>query len=236
MENVRQNILNCFKDLKFDEPTHAYTVANKRLQYSVSGLVDKFKIPFDKKKTAYFYALKHGLKQDDVLKMWETTGANACSKGTKVHLFGECYTFNRNLQPSSPEEVAIVKFFTDIPEHIIPCLTEVQMYHKDYMFAGTMDTLLFNTKTNKFIITDFKTNKDLFKNFAGQTLTGPFSGLLDNPYNKYQIQLSLYQILFEQTGLEVSHRKIIHLKENEYALYDAENYTDILKDQLKLIA
>ena len=34
-----------------------------------------------------------------------------------------------------------------------------------------------------------------------------FSNLLENSFNKYQIQLSYYQILLEQTGIEVSSRK-----------------------------
>ena len=59
------------------------------------------------------------------------------------------------------------------------------------MFGGTADIILYNTKTNKYIIADYKTNEDLFKNFKGKKLNGVFSKHLENGYNKYQIQFSL---------------------------------------------
>ena len=57
------------------------------------------------------------------------------------------------------------------------------MYHKKYKFAGTCDTLLYNTHTGKYILTDYKTNEDLFKNFAGERLLHCFSDLLKNKQN-----------------------------------------------------
>ena len=126
-------------------------------------------------------------------------------------------------------EEAIVNFWNDLPSTVIPVVMELQMYHKEYMFAGTADILLYNTVTNTFIIGDYKTNKDLFKNYKGKTLLSPFKNLLDNPYNKYQLQLSFYQLLLEQTGFKVSSRKLIWLKpDGTYLLYNTDDYTDIL--------
>ena len=65
-------------------------------------------------------------------------------------------------------------------------------------------------------------------------MLGPFKDLLDMPLNHYQLQLSFYQILFEQLGLRVESRKIIWVKPTgDYEMYDTQDYTSILKDYLK---
>ena len=105
------------------------------------------------------------------------------------------------------------------------------MYHKELMYAGTLDILCYNKNTGEYIILDYKTNKDLFKNFKEKKLLKPFDNLLDNPFNKYQLQLSFYQILIEQIDfIKISSRKIIWIKPNgNYQLYDTEDYTEQLK-------
>ena len=109
------------------------------------------------------------------------------------------------------------------------------MFHKEFMFAGTADILLYNTVTGMFIIGDYKTNKDLFKNFNGQKMLGPFNNMLDCAFSKYQLQLSYYQILFEQTGLKVSSRKLIWLlPDGTYKMYNMDDHTKVLKEQLKI--
>ena len=132
------------------------------------------------------------------------------------------------------QERAVIKFWNDLPEHVVPLILELQMYHKQYMYAGTADVPLYNKKTKTVIIADYKTNKDLFKNFRGKKLLHPFTDLLDNPFNKYQIQLSYYQLLFEQVGLNVSSRKIIWLKKDgEYEVFDTVDYTEKLIMEFK---
>lgn len=233
MDKIRQKILEAFKDLVFQEEAHAYYVNGIKLSKSVSNLIDNYKNPFDTQAISKAYAKKHNLSQDEVIKKWDSKKVLACKKGHDIHFFGECYTFNRNLVPSNGYERAIVRFFDDIPPHIVPCLVELKMYHKVKMFAGTMDTLFYNTNTGKFIVTDFKTNEDLFKNFKEQKLKGIFCDLLDMPFNKYQIQLSFYQILLEQVGVEVEDRKIVYLRDGSYELFDCGDYTDVLRKEIE---
>lgn len=240
---MEHQILSYFKDLTFNEEYHIYFVKGKRIKLSVSGLIKNFVKKVDFKDIAKRKDLVGGLlkgivqKESLVLdhkKSWNTKAELACAKGTKVHLFGEVYPFNRNLKPSNKYEEAIVKFWGDVPEHIIPVIMELQMYHKEYMFAGTADILLYDTKNETYIIGDYKTNEDLFKNFMGKKLIGVFDDLLDSPFNKYQIQLSFYQILFEQMNLKVSGRKLVWLlPSGEYEMYDTKDYTKKLKEYLK---
>ena len=223
MDVLKNKINDFFKELKFEEKQHRYTVKGMFLP-SVSGLIKNFVEPFNEKEVSYHSAIKQGRTQEEVLKEWDEIRQESCDRGHRVHLFGEHYVWNRELIPSCPQEKAIVKFWNDVPEHIIPFQMELQMFHKDFLFAGTCDILLFNTQTGEFILADYKTNKDLFKNYKQKKLKYPFGNMLDMPYNKYQIQLSFYQILFEQIGLKISSRKIVWLGlDGNYKMYDTED-------------
>lgn len=230
MENIKKNIIDFYSGLSFDEETHKYFVKGVPIKESVSAKLKQFCIPFNRDFLSKRVAMSRGITQEEVLAEWQKAADDAIKRGNEAHLFGELYPYNRDLRPQSNFEVAIMKFWNDLPEHIVPVISELQMYHKEQLYAGTADIILFNTQTEKFIIGDYKTNKDLFKNFKNQKLTGRFSNFLDNPFNKYQLQLSYYQILLEQTGVEVSGRKLIWLlPDGNYNLYDCQDLTQYLR-------
>ena len=235
MEELKTKIKNYFIDLNFDDKNHSYNIKNNiKIKLSVTNLIKNFIEPFDKKNISLIVAKKRNITQEEVLKEWKNIKDEACDKGNKIHLFGESYPFNKNLKPQNKFENAIVKFCNNIPSNINFFMTELKMYHKKYMFAGTTDIIFYNKDTDKFIIADWKTNKDLFKNYKGKKMKKPFDNLLDCPYNHYQLQLSFYQILFEQLGLKVSSRKLIWLKPTgNYELYNTKNYTNVLNNYLK---
>ena len=235
MEELKTKIKNYFIDLNFDDKNHSYNIKNNiKIKLSVTNLIKNFIEPFDSENISSIVAKKRNITQEEVLKEWKNIKDEACDKGNKIHLFGESYPFNKNLKPQNKFENAIVKFCNNIPSNINFFMTELKMYHKKYMFAGTTDIIFYNKDTDKFIIGDWKTNKDLFKNYKGKKMKKPFDNLLDCPYNHYQLQLSFYQILFEQLGLKVSSRKLIWLKPTgNYELYNTKNYTNVLNNYLK---
>lgn len=236
MEKVKIQILEYFKGLEFEEVQHKYVFNSKPIKISVSGLIKNYYEPFDSYSISLRIAERDGISQKEVLKGWDDEATKGINKGNKAHLFGEVYPFNRNLEPKDKYEEAIVKFWNDLPDTIVPVIMELRMFHKEFMFAGTADILLYNTVTDMFIIGDYKTNKDLFKNFKEQKMLGPFNNMLDCAFNKYQLQLSYYQILFEQTGLKVSSRKLIWLlPDGTYKMYDLDDHTKVLKEQLKTL-
>ena len=229
---MRQQILDYFKSLEFDEQTHTYTEDNIKLT-PVSNMIKKYVETFDSEKVAYYYGLKKGKSTEEVLRDWKEIADNACKLGTKVHKFAENYCEDRRLIPSNGYEEAITKFYDIVPDYIEPMFTELQMFSKTFEFAGTADIIFYNKKTGKFKILDFKTNGDLFKNYQGKTMLKPFNFLLDNSYNKYQLQFSFYQILFQQTGYEVENRTLIWLKpDGTFECYKTEDYTKILLKDL----
>ena len=232
MKEMQNKIKEYFKELQFDAQKHSYEVRGKPLT-SVSKTISKYveKVDFDK--IAGFVAKKRGITKAEVLAEWEAKKIASCNQGTLVHTFGENY--NGMQKPTNGFEEAIVKFWDNIPDYIEPFLFELQMFSETLGIAGTSDIILFNNKTGKFIIADYKTNEDLFKNYKGKTLLPPFEDLLDSPYNKYQLQLSMYQLLFEQCGFEVESRRIIWLKPNgTYENFKTEDLTQkLLKELIK---
>lgn len=220
-----------FSDLQFVEETHTYTVHGKVIP-SVSTLIKDYYKEFDNSISEYI-ATRDGLTQEQVLANWKKIADDACERGDKAHIFGENYTFDRSLKPTTGLEDAIVKFWNDLPPHIIPWGVEIPMYHKKLGYSGTADILLKNVKKNSFIIGDYKTNKDLYKNYKEQTMLGRFSHMLDHPFNHYQLQLSYYQILIEQVGVPVTNRCIVWLKDDgTYAFRATENLTKELLEDL----
>lgn len=219
-------VLDFFKELNFDSKEHIYNHKERQL-CSVSSSIKKFTEPFDADKIAGFVAKKRGITKAEVLAEWDAKKVQACNKGHRVHDFGENYT--KDSVPTDGYERAIMKFWDSIPDYIYPFLFELKMFSAELGIAGTADIILYNSKTDKFIIADYKTNIDLFKNYKGKKLLEPFNDLLDCPYNKYQIQLSYYQYLFEQCGFQVEERRIIWLQpDSTYKTYKTTNLIDRL--------
>lgn len=218
-----------FSTLSFEEKEHKYFVEEEPIKISVSGLISQYYEKFNAHEVSAKVSQRTGVPQTMILQDWLDINKESIERGHRVHSFGELYQFDRSLKPSCPQEEAIVKFWQEVPEHIIPVAAELRMYHFKELYAGTADIILFDTKTQTYIIADYKTNKDLYKNFKGKTMTGVFSHLLDCPLNHYVIQLSYYQILLEQVGVQVGRRVIIWLGlDGNYTLIDTDNVTNLL--------
>ena len=153
MKEMQNKIKEYFKELQFDAQKHSYEVRGKPLT-SVSKTIHKYveKVDFDK--IAGFVAKKRGITKEEVLAEWEAKKIASCQQGTLVHTFGENYF--KGKEPTNGFEEAIVKFWDNIPDYIEPFLFELQMFSETLGIAGTSDIILFNRKTGKFIIADYK--------------------------------------------------------------------------------
>ena len=150
---MQNKIKEYFKELQFDAQKHSYEVRGKPLT-SVSKTISKYveKVDFDK--IAGFIAKKRGITKAEVLAEWNAKKVASCNQGTSVHMFGENYF--KGKEPTNGFEQAIVKFWDNIPDYIEPFLFELQMFSETLGIAGTSDIILFNNKTGKFIIADYK--------------------------------------------------------------------------------
>ena len=155
--------------------------------------------------------------------------------GTRIHRFAEewiktkPYITDFGDDPDQEYKKAVIRFWSDLPDQYTCLLTEQKMYSDTYGFAGTTDFLLYDEREGSVVIGDFKTNGDLFKKAYGY-LYHPFDNLEENSYNKYQIQLSLYQILLEDIGIPVTNRVIVWLTKEGYKIYNPLNLTKQLRE------
>jgi hypothetical protein len=192
------------------------------------------------------------MTQQQILEQWTVIKDTACDNGTNVHEFGEsCFYFmtyqDDKILPNfkdrlngdefnsiNEKEDAVVKFWNDLPQCFVPIASENQVCREDLGYSGTFDLLFYydaelDNKTpdkSGFVIFDYKTNKDLYKNFRGERMLYPFNELLNCSFNVYQLQLSLYQLALEPIGVKVIGRRIIWLKDDSsYEKIITDSYT-----------
>ena len=176
----------------------------------------------------------------EIQKMWRDNAKHATDRGTQAHAFGEScmhymvgdydgilpeyrdrLTEDGRFYSTGGFEDAIVKFWYDVPDSYTPILAETSIYYDapdgTPLYAGTFDLLMYVEikGTPGLVIFDWKTNADLYKNFAGKRLIRGLDYLLDNPKNHYEIQQSLYEkALADKSSLKIFGKRLIWIKES----------------------
>jgi hypothetical protein len=196
---IKEILLSTFAPLHFEEESHTYEVDGRPLD-SVSKKLGQFYESFDKYAVVGPYTAKWNKNnpdnpktEEEVLEEWDRKRIEAAERGTKIHLFAESYPDFP--EAKWPEEQGIIEWYDSLPDHYEVVCLELQMFGSYY--AGTADIILLNTKTGNLVIADWKTNKDLFKNFRGKRMKSPFKMMLDSPYNHYKLQLNHYKMMIE---------------------------------------
>lgn len=226
-----------FKELTFSGNTHTYYINNNKVDRSVSGKIKRYVEVVDWDAKAKAKDIRLGMPIGTHKAMWKAKADLACANGSAAHDYGENFHTDPTLEADTPKKKAILAYWQDLekgyPGRYVLMGQEIRMYHKLYLWAGTCDFVLFDRLTRTFIIGDYKTNEDLFKNFREKTMLSPFDFLLDCAYNHYQLQLSYYQILLEQIkDIVVSDRQIIYLlPTGKYKIYNTFDYSKILLEQ-----
>ena len=217
MEKVKIQILEYFKGLEFEEVQHKYVFNSKPIKISVSGLIKNYYKPFDSYSISLRIAERDGISQEEVLKGWDDEATKGINKGNKAHLFGEVYPFNRNLEPKDKYEEAIVKFWNDLPDTIVPVIMELRMFHKEFMFAGTADILLYNTVTGMFIIGDYK----------GLPLDTP---ILTTEGWKNMEDLTIFDKVYDKEGLPTKIKAVSEIHNKKCLQINFDNNENIISD------
>lgn len=125
------------------------------------------------------------------------------------------------------KEKAACKFYEDLPQCYIPILAETKVYNEELEYSGTFDLLVYFDATvyglkddskSGLVVLDWKTNKNLYKNYNQEKMLPPFEGMLDMPLSHYKLQLSLYSLALMKIGFRVVGRRLMWLLPN--ANYD----------------
>ncbi len=268
-QEMREKIIESFKGLTFVEDGHKYFLNGKELM-CVSNVTHMFQEHFDpitKSQETYERNFDnpdskyYRMTPEEIREAWEANSRQACEVGSERHLWGESafaymtkqydkiapefkdrLTEDGGFEAIYPKEIAICKFWEDLPVCFVPIAVENITYHKELNYSGTFDMLFYyeaeldgkSPDKSGFVIFDYKTNKDLYKNFKEKKLLPPFEGLLDMPVSIYKLQLSAYELNLQQLGFKIIGRRLIWLlPDGTYDKIPLESYAERLADYLK---
>ena len=225
MDSFVLNELKKFKDLKFDELAHSYTVDGVPL-ISVTQLVSTTAF-FDKERIAAKKAEELNIPVRDVLLAWDKKGEYARDMGHEMHSYienlwqGRKYQFKQNnkfidlfLELDLLVE-QYTSFYNSAKKLMSLIAAENFVYDKDYKIAGTFDGLFYNKLNNCVDIWDWKTSGKIEKcNHFGKKLIG-LEHLDECNFNEYALQLSLYKYIIEKnTDIKIKYLNICQISKN----------------------
>lgn len=225
-----------FPGLEFSEEGHKYTVDGLVFP-SVSSLIKEFYDQFDFDGVSEKYAAKNGFPVEMVRQAWVSENSEANRTGHIVHDFAEKYALGRYINnavctPSVPNKQAlgVLQYYNDLPSYVEVVDLELKMYSKRYRYCGTADKIFFNRRDNYYVISDWKTNKELFGDPKWARRMKHGVPVNQDNFGKYSLQMSFYQILLEEAGLTVGSRVIVWLNSAGSKLYSAHKTMDLTKE------
>lgn len=237
--SIVRPVSSYFPDIYFNEKYHTYTYNNKNFP-SVSKKVKDFYVPFDRSQ-ARWSAKKNNISTKEMLRQWDEARDESIILGNRVHAFAEHYLSSKysivsKVRPTCNKELGVVQFMMDLDPKYEIAAVELILYNLELKYAGTTDFILRNKETGKYVICDWKTNKDIHKNHKKQKMLHPFTNMLDCPLSHYKVQLNLYQMAVQSMGLEVEGRMVIWLTQDGdkyYKLYEIADHSSKLKSFYK---
>jgi len=226
---IKNKILDTFKDYKFIDETHTYYYKGEKVSISTTGLIHQYSNEFDKWEMSAHVARKRGISQLEVLEEWRVENLHSKIKGSMIHEFaqslweGKDYIFKYD---NIPEEINIrrlqeellvmsnqaVNFYKDYKDlyDLVGC--EIYLGVPDFDECGATDMLLKNKFTEELLVIDFKSNKRIdYESFGHKKMKIPLQKYEDCNYIHYSIQLNAYSYKIEyMTGIKVKEKLLIY--------------------------
>lgn len=225
--------LKVFDSVTFFDKDHSYKINGQpSAKYSVTGLVNTVKTPFEEDKWASIKAKEYGCTPEEVKQVWKKNNQMATLQGSVLHSYIDNFYQNKvipydreqaksilgeTLQNTMQENLKTLvrhfaDFYKDTKDTILPIKNEFVLGDiNETRVCGMLDMLAYNLQTNEFEIYDFKTNKE-FNEISpfNKKLNHPVESLDDCEYNIYSLQLSLYKLFIEKyTDIKISNLKIV---------------------------
>lgn len=202
----------------FDPTYHTYTLDGTKRLKGVTGLISKYKNPFDADGISKAMAKKSGLPPQFYLDLWAAKGKASRELGTKCHsIFEDFITHDKlELTYQHPKELQAKLFINDyfLSGKLKPVGCEEIIYNDNV--ASMIDTPVMSTK-NEYFILDYKTNEEIkTTGYKGAMMLPPFQNYCDADFFHYSIQTSIYRRLYHEHPIKDCF--IVHLLENEYKL------------------
>ena len=227
-------------NILFFEEEHKYKFKNKPdiIPLSVTGVIGKYKKPFDADYHAGRKADQIGVDKQQILDEWSEKGRFAADKGTLVHLYMEqmmkMEEFEVPLKLARPDIINAFKRtkrvcnkFLHESYTVLKHISAEQLVGcPDWGITGMLDEIVYNKLKDKYYIIDWKTNKAINES-SPYKLTGSLSHLDSSEMTIYSLQLGLYKRLLEKyIDIEIDSCLIVHLPLDgkDYKIYKTRDY------------
>jgi hypothetical protein len=229
--------------ITFKEDTHQY-FDNKNNEYqSVTRILKKLQVPFDRQDRSLMMARgiasSQGISVDqaqaNILAEWDGKRDSATNRGNSIH--GALEGFLKKGTRNKDYDLAI-NFVADLVRPSYRYYSETILYDTMTLIAGQTDLVVQRQKTegSLYDFYDYKTNeskgiefdsisrKDGIKHYNKMFLS-PLSHLEDCNYNLYSLQLSIYAYLAQVTyGIRIGRLGIIFINNEMKPLLIPVNY------------
>jgi len=234
-------------EILFFEEEHKYKFKNKPdiVPLSVTGVIGKYKKPFDSDYHAGRKADQLGVDKQQILDEWKEKGRYAADKGTLVHLYMEqMMKMEKFIVPTGLNRTDVVdafkrtkrvcnKFLHESYATLEHISAEQLVGCPDWEITGMLDEIVRNRHNGEYYIIDWKTNKAINKS-SPYKLTGSLSHLDSSELTIYSLQLGLYKRILEKyCDIKISACLICHLPidADDYVIYktiDVEKEIDTI--------
>lgn len=190
---------------------------------------------------------------DNVLKQWDIENLIGTTRGSYVHQYLERkekrFLDEISLPTINLTTLDTIYFYSSLAKmsnlcdlyleentHLTPICIEYMVGDEKLGLAGTLDRLYYNHITQEYEIWDFKTDKKFKTSNKYQKLN--LFNVEECEYNKYSLQLSLYRYIIEKNlNIKLGQSNVVYfnLKENQYSIFPAIDFTSLIKDNVENI-
>ncbi len=241
--------------ITFEDKWHTYKSQQYPKKKFISGtkFLSQFFTPFDGPAISKRYAAKHNMIQQDVLNMWARKGEVGREVGTLVHNYIENILLGKkvtHLEASAyPDSVITESALERLPsadlaiEQLLDCYEQIETEkiiasHK-HDRAGMVDILAVNKSSQKTALLDWKTNAKINFDNRWQSGLAPIQHLDDCSYNKYSLQMNLYEFIMIDEGYKLPgdyssgiEKVIVHILDDTVKYYPCTDIQKEIRDML----
>jgi hypothetical protein len=215
---ITKNSFNEGVPVLFEPVSHTYKHGNKDL-VSSTQYISKFYKKFDEENISKASAKAWGVEQEKLRLLWKKNGELTSDFGTSVHNALELYENFKQIgediqkKKAMPENYALPKHpilrsivlgFVEINKTIGRVVPEALITDIEKGFCGHADRVLITDEENKICrIQDYKINIGSEEVKRDMKPLEPFNELPANKITKYQLQMSFYANMLENSGWTV---------------------------------
>ena len=223
-----------------EEEQHKYTLLNHDIQFkSVTEFIGSFFKPFNEIEIAKNIVnnvpkYKH-LSMQDLLSDWEKRR----NRGSKVHKELEIYINEKfmnkqnNIDPKTKQGISFIN--TKCIKTSNELFSEIRVFSKNLKIAGTIDLMIYNKTKNHISLIDWKTNVEIKRHGYQKGISFPVRKMDDCSFNRYTLQLSMYQFLLEKFyKVRVNGLFIVHLKDAKYELLECDYQKEYIENMINI--